>query len=170
MIFKVTLFVLFVIGICILGTTAYASEATKREAFVERTFKPAAVQKTSNKRTIYAVAHKKVSTKCLKPKLLKILKIVKKHYGKTPVITSGYRSPAHNKRVRGAKRSKHLSCQAADITVKGVSKTKLAKYLKTIPGRGGVGLYCRSSFVHIDVGRKREWYWGCGKKKKHRHR
>lgn len=110
--------------------------------------------------------HSRVSVRCLKPKLVGLLRQVERHYGKKPVITSGYRSPAHNRRIRGARRSWHMSCAAADIEVPGIGKGSLARYIRSLPGRGGVGLYCRSRPVHIDVGPKRQWYRGCGKRKR----
>jgi uncharacterized protein YcbK (DUF882 family) len=112
------------------------------------------------------VAHKKVHVKCFPKELVAILARVEKKYGRKVVITSGYRSKKHNRRVRGARRSLHMSCKAADIKVPGVNKFKLAKYVKGLRGRGGVGTYCRSSFIHVDVGRKRNWHWRCRRKKK----
>ncbi len=112
--------------------------------------------------------HSRVSVKCFKPKLIRLIRQVERHYGKKPIVTSGYRSPAHNRRIRGVRRSFHMNCAAADIEVPGVGKASLARYLRSLPGRGGVGLYCRSKPVHIDIGPKRQWYWGCGKKKRSR--
>ncbi len=130
---------------------------------------PAVSRQTGWPRVVYAglvAKHSRVSVKCFKPRLIKLIRQVERHYGKKPVITSGYRSPAHNRRVRGARRSLHMSCSAADIQVPGVGKASLARYLRSLPGRGGVGLYCRSGPVHIDIGPKRQWYWGCGKRKR----
>ena len=132
---------------------------------------PAVSRKTGWPRVVHAglvAQHRRVSMKCFKPKLIGLLRKVERHYGKKPIVTSGYRSPAHNRRVRGARRSLHMKCTAADIQVPGVGKASLARYLRGLPGRGGVGLYCRSRSVHIDIGSKRQWYWGCGKKKKRR--
>ena len=112
--------------------------------------------------------HSRVRVQCLKPELVAMLHRLEKKFGKKPIITSGYRSPAYNRRVRGAKRSKHMTCEAADIRIPGVSKWKLAKYVRSMPGRGGVGTYCRSSFIHIDISTKRDWNWGCRKKKRKR--
>jgi uncharacterized protein YcbK (DUF882 family) len=114
----------------------------------------------------FRLAHSRVSVSCLKPKLVKILKQVERHYGKKVIITSGYRSKSYNRRVRGARNSQHMHCRAADIRVPGVSKAALARYARTIPGIGGVGTYCRSSFVHLDSASRRDWHWGCGKKKR----
>ena len=106
----------------------------------------------------------------LKPELVKLLVRVQLHFGEPLDIISGCRNKAHNKRVGGAKRSQHLKCAAADFKVPGVSKTKLAAYLKQMPGRGGVGLYCASSYIHLDIGPKRQWHWKCGKRKKYKKR
>ncbi len=116
------------------------------------------------------VQHEKVQVACLKPGVLKILKIVERRYGKKPIITSGYRSPKRNRRAGGARNSQHIFCKAVDIQVEGISKWQLAKYLRTIPGRGGVGTYCRTRSVHIDIGKKRDWHHPCrrGKVKKRR--
>lgn len=113
-------------------------------------------------------AHARVQLGCLKPGIVRILKKVERHYGKKVIITSGYRSKSYNRRVRGARNSQHMYCKAADIRVPGVSKHALARYARTIKGIGGVGTYCRSGFVHLDSGKRRDWHWGCGKKKKRR--
>lgn len=105
--------------------------------------------------------HSGVDIQCLKPALVRILKQVEGHYGKPAVVTSGYRSPARNKKARGAKNSLHIYCAAADIQVAGVSKWELASYLRSMPGRGGVGTYCHTQSVHIDIGPTRDWNARC---------
>jgi len=106
-----------------------------------------------------------VQTICLKPALLGLLKLVQYHYGEPVVITSGYRGAAHNSRVGGVRHSKHMSCEAADIQVDGISKWDLAGYLRSLPGRGGVGTYCYTDSVHLDIGEKRDWNWRCRRRK-----
>jgi len=98
-----------------------------------------------------------VKVGCFPPRLLRILKQVERRFGRSPIVSSGYRSKAYNRRVGGARNSTHIRCIAADIQVKGVSKWKLARYLRSIPGRGGVGTYCYTNAVHIDIGAKRAW-------------
>jgi len=110
--------------------------------------------------------HSKVQVACLKPGVLRILKMVERRYGKKPIITSGYRSPKGNRRAGGARNSQHIFCKAVDIQVPGVSKWKLAKYIRTLPGRGGVGTYCRTKSVHFDIGSKRDWHHPCRKSSK----
>jgi len=105
--------------------------------------------------------HSGVDVACLKPALVRLLKRVEQRYGKPVVVTSGYRSPQRNRRARGAKNSLHMYCAAADIQVEGVSKWDLAAYLRSVPGRGGVGTYCHTKSVHIDIGPKRDWNWRC---------
>lgn len=105
--------------------------------------------------------HSGVDIQCLKPALVRILKQVEGHYGKAAVVTSGYRSPARNNKARGAKNSLHMYCAAADIQVDGVSKWQLASYLRSMPGRGGVGTYCHTQSVHIDIGPTRDWNARC---------
>lgn len=107
----------------------------------------------------------RVDVACLKPSLVRVLKTIEKHYGRPIVVTSGYRSPSHNRRARGAKNSLHMFCAAADIQVEGVAKWDLANYARSMPGRGGVGTYCNTDSVHVDVGPERDWNWRCRRRK-----
>lgn len=109
--------------------------------------------------------HAGVDVKCLKPALVRVLKRIERHYRKPVIITSGYRSPERNRRARGAKNSLHIYCAAADIQVPGVSKWDLAAYLRSVPGRGGVGTYCHTQSVHIDIGPERDWNWRCRRRR-----
>jgi uncharacterized protein YcbK (DUF882 family) len=107
----------------------------------------------------------RVDVACLKPSLVRVLKTVERHYGRKIIVTSGYRSPAHNRRARGAKNSLHMYCAAADVQVAGVSKWELANFARAMPGRGGIGTYCHTESVHIDVGPERDWNWRCRRRK-----
>ena len=69
-------------------------------------------------------------------------------------ITSGYRSPAHNRAGGGARQSYHVRGMAADITVAGMTPRQVrAKVLSLIAAgrmkQGGIGLY--STFLHYDT-------------------
>ena len=107
----------------------------------------------------------RVDVACLKPSLVRVLKTVEQHYGRKMIVTSGYRSPSHNRRARGAKNSLHMYCAAADIQIPGVGKWELASYFRSMPGRGGVGTYCHTESVHVDVGPERDWNWRCRRRK-----
>ncbi len=111
------------------------------------------------------VQRESVDVACLKPQLVKLIKSIERHYNSTAVITSGYRSPGYNRRVRGAKNSLHMFCAAADIQVVGVGKWELARYARSMPGRGGVGTYCHTDSIHVDVGPDRDWNWRCSRRK-----
>lgn len=76
-------------------------------------------------------------------------------------IISGYRSPATNRMLHErssgvATKSLHMSGQAIDIRVAGVPLASLRDAALSL-GRGGVGFYPGSNFVHVDTGRVRAW-------------
>jgi uncharacterized protein YcbK (DUF882 family) len=110
------------------------------------------------------VQRESVDVACLKPQLVRMLKQIEAHYGRSIVVTSGYRSPGHNRRVRGAKNSLHMYCAAADIEIDGVGKWELAKFARSMSGRGGVGTYCHTEAVHVDIGPNRDWNWRCSRR------
>ncbi|HZF71122.1 DUF882 domain-containing protein [Sulfuricurvum sp.] len=76
-------------------------------------------------------------------------------------IISGYRSPETNAMLRNqsngvAKHSLHMEGKAIDINLPGRNLADLRKIAMGL-GRGGVGYYPNSNFVHVDVGRVRHW-------------
>jgi uncharacterized protein YcbK (DUF882 family) len=107
---------------------------------------------------------KRVSS--LNHKLIRLLRKIEGHFGRKVLISSGCRSKARNRKVGGARRSFHLKCMAADIKVPGVPKRLLARFVRKLDGRGGIGTYCRNSIVHVDVGPKREWHQRCRRRKR----
>jgi uncharacterized protein YcbK (DUF882 family) len=101
----------------------------------------------------------------LRPTLRVALAQIGAHYGRPVEITSGCRSYRSNRLAGGRKGSYHLRCMAADIRVPGVGERQLLAYVKRLSVVGGVGTYCGNSIVHIDVGPKRQWGGGCGKRR-----
>ncbi|MFK7852749.1 MAG: YcbK family protein [Granulosicoccus sp.] len=76
-------------------------------------------------------------------------------------VLSGYRTPETNAKLRRrssgvAKYSLHMEGRAADIYFPGVSAKELQQAALTMQA-GGVGLYSKSNFVHVDTGQIRNW-------------
>ncbi|WP_246332913.1 YcbK family protein [Aureimonas mangrovi] len=112
----------------------------------------------------FLVQREDIVTNCFDTKLVGLLQQIERRFGEKVVITSGYRSPAHNRRVRGAKASMHMACKAADLHVPGVSGRAVAEFVRALPNRGGVGTYCHTAAIHVDSGTKRDWNWACRKR------
>jgi uncharacterized protein YcbK (DUF882 family) len=93
-----------------------------------------------------------VSTSCLRPSLVAIIRSASNHFGSQAVITSGYRR---------SRSSYHGKCMAADVQIAGVSPGALARYFRSHPSVGGVGTYGHTRSVHVDVApRVYTWYHG----------
>ena len=76
-------------------------------------------------------------------------------------IICGYRTPWSNEFLRRttsgvASNSLHMLGEAIDIRIPGVPTSQLRDAALSL-GRGGVGYYPESGFVHVDVGRIRHW-------------
>lgn len=70
---------------------------------------------------------------------------------------SGYRVRARNALIEGAaKDSRHVTGEAGDIQIPGVSTEQVAKFGLWLGG-GGVGWYPSKGFIHLDRGRVRTW-------------
>ncbi len=87
------------------------------------------------------------------------------HPGAEIDIVCGYRTSSTNAALRAhtngvAKNSLHIQAEAIDLRVPGVNTLKLRKAALAL-ARGGVGYYPHSDFVHVDVGRVRQWCFDC---------
>ncbi|MFA6435264.1 MAG: DUF882 domain-containing protein [Elusimicrobiales bacterium] len=76
-------------------------------------------------------------------------------------IICGYRTPASNRHLRSrspavAGNSLHMKAEALDIRLPGVRTSRLRDTALAL-GRGGVGYYAGSDFIHVDIGRVRRW-------------
>jgi uncharacterized protein YcbK (DUF882 family) len=76
-------------------------------------------------------------------------------------VVCGYRTPWSNEFLRThghgvARHSLHMEAMAIDIRIPGVPTAELRDAALAM-GRGGVGYYRQSDFVHVDVGRVRRW-------------
>jgi uncharacterized protein YcbK (DUF882 family) len=95
-------------------------------------------------------------------KLIELVDHIQDNFGANDVrIISGYRSPKYNAWLRRRSRrvahdSLHMRGMAMDIRMDGVNKHKLGRFVRGLHA-GGVGVYRRSGFVHVDVGPARLW-------------
>jgi uncharacterized protein YcbK (DUF882 family) len=76
-------------------------------------------------------------------------------------IICGYRTPVSNQFLRDtttgvAQNSLHMLAEAIDIRLPGVPLKKFRDAALALH-RGGVGYYAASNFIHVDVGRVRQW-------------
>lgn len=83
-------------------------------------------------------------------------------------VICGYRTPATNHFLREhtagvAKHSMHMQAKAIDIRIPGCRLTALRRAALALHD-GGVGIYPISDFVHVDVGRVRQWKFPPGAK------
>ena len=86
------------------------------------------------------------------PRLVMVLETIRAHFGAPVVIHSGYRAPQHNAKVHGAAHSQHCDRMAADFSVAVQNPAGVAAYARSImPDWGGVGIYAKKGFAHIDV-------------------
>lgn len=78
-------------------------------------------------------------------------------------VICGYRTPWSNEFLRTrrphtgvARHSLHMQAEAIDIRLPGIPTSQLRDAALHLH-RGGVGYYRSSDFVHVDVGRVRQW-------------
>jgi len=78
-------------------------------------------------------------------------------------VICGYRTPWSNEFLRTrsahtgvARHSLHMQAEAIDIRLAGISTSAVRDAALRLH-RGGVGYYRSSDFVHVDVGRVRQW-------------
>lgn len=81
-------------------------------------------------------------------------------YGMKPRLNSGYRTPAYNASIGGAKHSQHIEGRAFDCrfdSIGGSSNETLARFGAAAVKCGFVGFGIYDTFIHIDTGRGRVW-------------
>lgn len=73
------------------------------------------------------------------------------------MVTSGFRHFISNEQTEGAAlASWHPKAGAVDFYIPGVSVEQVARFGQWLAG-GGVGLYLKKNFTHVDRGRVRSW-------------
>lgn len=79
---------------------------------------------------------------------------IREHFGRPAIITSGTRCAYQNKKDGGVSNSYHMTGNAIDIYVQGVSGQELLSYCKTFVnnGRARYTYYITGQACHIDTG------------------
>lgn len=87
---------------------------------------------------------------------LDMLQALRDRLGKPLILTSAYRSPAHNRKVGGAKASKHMEGIAFDVRMENHDPQAFEAAARAV-GFTGFGYYPKSGFMHIDTAAPRSW-------------
>lgn len=83
--------------------------------------------------------------------LVRMMADAAEHFHSRAYVNSGFRDPVRNRKVGGAKRSRHMACLAADWRVLGVSVGELRLWVMArldVYGVGGLGTY--GTHLHTD--------------------
>ena len=78
-------------------------------------------------------------------------------FGQPVNIVSAYRDPARNAKAGGAKHSQHMSGNAIDVDVSGMSKADRLRLINTASAMGFTGIGVYNNSLHFDVGNRRAW-------------
>lgn len=85
------------------------------------------------------------------PELLDRLEALRRELGDTPLlITSGFRSPRHNRRVGGDPESQHMLGRAVDLVMLNQDPKRVAEAARRV-GFRGIGHYPKQNFMHLDI-------------------
>lgn len=88
--------------------------------------------------------------------LIKRLQMVRDEYGKPITVTSGYRCPAYNKKVKGVPNSYHIQGLAVDIAV--ISSLDRFLILKAAT-KYFTGIGVAKKFIHLDLRDSSPVFW-----------
>jgi hypothetical protein len=86
------------------------------------------------------------------------LQALRDQLGVPLIVTSGYRSPEHNKKVGGAKNSLHMRGMAFDIRMDNHDPVAFEEAARAV-GFKGIRRYPKQGFLHIDT-RSEPHDWG----------
>lgn len=107
--------------------------------------------------------HRTGEVHAIEPRLLDLLGVLagRLDFAGPFHVISGYRSPASNAKLHAASsgvatKSLHMQGMAMDIRAPGRPLTAVRDTALAMKA-GGVGFYPASDFVHVDVGRVRQW-------------
>jgi len=78
--------------------------------------------------------------------LLEALEAIREHFSSPITVTSGCRCPAYNNSIGGVHKSQHIRGRAADIQVKDVEPSEVARFAEEL----GMSVGSYNSFTHVD--------------------
>jgi len=100
------------------------------------------------------VACKGTGKLSINDRLIGKLDLLRSRLGLPLSLSSVFRTPYHNAKVGGSPRSMHLFGLAADIQTVNKDRNLILELAKSLKFTG-FGYY--RTFLHVDLGRKREW-------------
>lgn len=102
------------------------------------------------------MASKREGELMIDPDAMDKLQKLRNVLGKPILVTSAYRSEAHNREVGGAKNSQHRLAKAFDVVMTNHDPHFFVETAKAV-GFKGIGYYPKQNFIHIDTGLERTW-------------
>ncbi len=95
----------------------------------------------------------------VKPQVISNLETVSQAVGYQLQVTSGYRSPAYNASVGGAKASQHMQANAVDIIQTGLTTAQRQQFIQAAVDAGFTAIGIYNTFTHLDIrgGALRAW-------------
>jgi hypothetical protein len=95
----------------------------------------------------------------VKPQVVSNLETVSQAVGYQLQVTSGYRSPAYNASVDGAKASQHMLQNAVDIIQTGLTTAQRQQFIQAAVDAGFTAIGIYNTFTHLDIrgGALRAW-------------
>lgn len=99
-------------------------------------------------------SHEDVGGRSIQAKALKGLNAIREETKRRYLITSGYRSNKHNKKVGGVSNSQHTKGLAFDVWV---PHSHRADFYQAAKNAGFSAYGWGNNTVHIDMGKKRWW-------------
>ena len=105
----------------------------------------------------HELASKGNGTVNIEYRAINLLQKLRREWGRPLRVNSAYRDPAYNKKVGGAKRSKHMEGKAFDISVVGWTEEEKEEFKELAYTIGFRGFGGYGTFIHIDISTPRRW-------------